>query len=186
MGSQFIASFPEQSSHLYVQKKSNFFFNHWKKPPPEWSQLQHPDITKQSEHLFQLNRQRDSARADKPSLLDTPIAFLWSGILRQYVPEYHGFAIALGPELTRSSWGIIRFKPINLPDYLVAIPSLALRQELLSRQEQGEQLEITVICIGVLTPDESLIYAFSHDNHKDGMILPVVSVQNMIYLLKPS
>ncbi len=154
--------------------------------PPDWTQLQHPDMTEQSERLFQFNRKRDKVRSTKNALMEQPVAFIWAGILRQYLPEYEGFSIALGPEFTKSSWGIIRFKPINLPDYLITIPPPDLRKELLSRQQQGEQLEITVVCIGTLTPDESLIYAFSHDDHKDGMILPVVSIQKMMYFLKAS
>jgi hypothetical protein len=43
-----------------------------------------------------------------------------------------------------------------------------------------------VLCIGALVPNESLIYGFSHDGHQEGMILPVVSVQNILYILKPS
>jgi hypothetical protein len=154
--------------------------------PPNWTQLRHFDITQQSERLFQLNRKRDQARAAKNAMLEKPIAFLWAGILRQYLSEYQGFSLALGPELTNISWGIIRFKPIDLPDYLVAVPSLALRKELLVRQKQGEQIEIMVICIGTFVPNESLIYGFSHDGEQKGMILPVVSVQNILYILKPS
>ncbi len=154
--------------------------------PPDWTQLQHPDMTEQSERLFQFNRERDQARSDAYALTEQPIAFLWVGILRQYLPKYEGFSLALGPKLTKSSWGIIRFKPINLPDYLVAVPSPTLREHLLNRQKQGEQLEVIVVCIGTLVPDESLIYAFSHDDHKDGMILPVVSIQSMMYFMKAS
>jgi hypothetical protein len=154
--------------------------------PPNWTQLRHSDITQQSERLFQFNRQRDKARAAKNAILEKPITFLWAGILRQYLPEYQGFSIALGPELNHTSWGIIRFKPIDLPDYLVAVPSIDLRKELLVRQKQGEHIEIMVLCIGAVVPDESLIYGFSHDGHQEGMILPVVSVQNILYILKPA
>ena len=155
-------------------------------PPPDWTQLRHSDITQQSERLFQFNRQRDDARAAHNAILKKPIAFLWAGILRHYLPEYQGFSLALGPELTHTSWGIIRFKPINLPDYLVATPSLDVRKQLLTQQEQGELIEIVVVCIGTLVPNESLIYGFSHDGHQKGMILPVVSVQNILYILKPA
>ena len=154
--------------------------------PPAWTQLRHSDLTEQSERLFQLNRQRDEARTAQHSLLRQPIAFLWSGMLRQYLPEYQGFSLALGPELTRTSWGIIRFKPRDLPDYLIAVPSPALRKELLARQQAGEHIEIIVVFIGTLIPDESLIYAFSHDDHQEGMILPVVFIQNIMYILKTS
>lgn len=177
---------PASIKPLILSDEIEHYLRRLEKEPPDWTQLQHPDMTVQSERLFQFNRTRDKARSDTYALTEQPIAFLWAGILRQYLPDYQGFSLALGPELTHSSWGIIRFKPINLPDYLVAIPSPAVRKDLLNRQKQGEQLEIIVVCIGTLVPDESLIYAFSHDDHKDGMILPVVSVQNMMYFLKGS
>ena len=177
---------PASSQPLILSKEIEQFLLKLESVPPNWTQLRHSDITQQSERLFQLNRQRDKARAAKNALLEKPIAFLWAGILRQYLPAYQGFSLALGPELTNTSWGIIRFKPIDLPDYLVAVPSLVLGKELLVRQKQGERIEIVVICIGTLVPDESLIYGFSHDGHQKGMILPVVSVQNILYILKSS
>ncbi len=175
---------PPSIQTLIFSEEIEHFLRTLDHEPPDWTRLQHPDMTEQSERLFQFNRAKDKARSDTDTLTQQPLAFLWAGILRQYLPEYQGFSLALGPELTNSSWGIIRFKPINLPDYLIAIPSLALREELVNRQKQDEQLEIIVVCIGTLVPDESLIYAFSHDDHEDGMILPVVSIQNMLYFLK--
>jgi hypothetical protein len=154
--------------------------------PPDWTQLRHTDITEQSERVFQFNRQRDTARIVQNALLKERVAFVWLGLLRHYLPEFQGFSLALGPELTNTSWGVIRFKPINLPDYLIAVPSFDLRKQLLARQKQGEHIEIMIVCIGTLTSDESIIYAFSHDGHQDGMILPVVSVQNILYILKLS
>ncbi len=174
---------PIHVQSLIVQQEIEEFLQQLENAPPDWTQLRHSDLTEQSERLFQFNRQRDEARADRHSLLHQPIAFLWSGILRQYLPEFQGFSIALGPELTQTSWGIVRFKPGELPDYLVAVPSPALRQELLARQQAGEHIEIIVVFIGTLIPDESLIYAFSHDGHKEGMILPVVFIQNVMYIL---
>lgn len=177
---------PESTRPLIFVKEMEQFLQKLEGRPPDWTQLHHFDITEQSERLFRLNRHRDEARTAQNSLLQQPIAFLWAGFLRQYLPEYQGFSLALGPVLTPTSWGIIRFKPIGLPDYLVAIPSPAFRKQLLTRQQQGEQIEIMVLFIGTLTPNESLIYAFSHDGHEDGMILPVVSIQNIMYILKPS
>jgi len=177
---------PASSQYLILSGEIEQFLQKLESTPPDWTQLRHSDITRQSERLFQFNRQRDKARAAKNAILEKPVAFLWAGILRQYLPEYQGFSLALGPELTHTSWGIIRFKPLDLPNYLVAVPSLALRKELLVRQKQGEHIEIVVICIGALVPDESLIYGFSHDGHQKGMILPVVSIQNILYILKPS
>ena len=177
---------PASIQPLILSQEIEQFLQNLESTPPDWTQLRHSDITQQSERLFQFNRQRDKARAAKNAILEKPIAFLWAGILRQYLPEYQGFSLALGPELTHTSWGIVRFKPINLPDYLVATPSLDVRKQLLTQQEQGEVIEIVVVCIGTLVPDESLIYGFSHDGHHKGMILPVVSVQNILYILKPS
>ena len=184
---QSIQSFiPSSIQPLITSEEIEHFLQKSEHEPPDWTQLQHPDMTEQSERLFQFNRTRDRARLKKNALMEQPVAFLWTGILRQYLPKYNGFSLALGPELTQSSWGIIRFKPINLPDYIVAIPTVAMRKDLLYRQQQGEHLEITVVCIGTLISDESLIYAFSHDDHNDGMILPVVAIQNLMYFLKSS
>jgi hypothetical protein len=177
---------PASIQPLILSGEIEQFLQKLENTPPDWTQLRHSDITQQSERIFQYNRQRDKARAGRNPMLEKPVAFLWAGILRQYLPEYEGFSLALGPELTMTSWGTIRFKPIDLPDYLVAVPSLALREELLVRQKQGARIEIVVICIGTLVPDESLIYGFSHDGHQKGMILPVVSIQNILYILKPS
>jgi hypothetical protein len=149
-------------------------------------QLRHTSITEQSERLFKFNRQRDKARADKHAVLQSPVAFLWAGLLRQYIPDFQGFSIALGPELLKTSWGIVRFKPVDLPDYLVAVPPPDLRTYLLARQKSHEQIEVVVICIGTLITEESLIYGFSHDGAHEGMILPVVSIQKMMFLLKPA
>ena len=152
--------------------------------PPNWSRLRHTDITEQSERLFHFNRQRDSVRMAEITSLEQPVAFIWSGLLRHYIPDSEGFLVALGPEFTNTSWGIIRFKAIDLPDDLVAIPSVDLRHQFLAHQKNGRNIEIVVVCIGTLIPDESLIYGFSHDGHQEGMILPVVSVQSLIYVFK--
>ncbi|MEX0829064.1 MAG: hypothetical protein WD032_02370 [Nitrospirales bacterium] len=177
---------PADIQPLILPQEIERFLKRLEGTPPDWIQLQGTDITEQSERLFQFNRQRDTARADKHGILHRPVAFLWAGFLRQYLPDYKGFSIALGPNLTKTSWGIIRFKPVDLPDYLVAIPAHDLRMDLLARQKTHEHIELVVVCIGTLISDESLIYGFSHDGHHEGMILPVVSVQKIMYFLKPS
>lgn len=177
---------PAAIQPLILPQEIERFLQKLEETPPDWMQLQDTDITEQSERLFQFNRQRDTARADKHAILHRPVAFLWAGFLRQYLPDHEGFSIALGPNLTKTSWGIIRFKPVGLPDYLVALPAHDLRMDLLARQKTHEHIELVVVCIGKLISDESLIYGFSHDGHHDGMILPVVSVQKMMYFLKPS
>jgi hypothetical protein len=168
---------------LLLPQEQEQFLQELEGLPPDWHTLQNLDHTEQSERLFQLNRERDEARLVHKNILQQPIAFLWSGILRQYLPEYQGFSVALGPELTYTSWGIVRFKPMGLPDYLVAIPSLESAGQLLVRQQKGEQIEIGIIFIGTLVTDESLIYGFSHDGREEGMILPVVQIQDIRYFL---
>lgn len=185
-GSSIHSLIPSEIQPLIFPQEITQFLQKLEGTPPDWAQLRHTDMTEQSERLFQFNRQRDTARIPKNTLLQQPVAFIWSGLLRHSVPESQGFSIALGPELTPTSWGIIRFKPIDLPDNLVAVPSVGLREQLLTRQKQGELIEFTVICIGTLISDESIMYGFSHDGHQEGMILPVVSVQSLIYILKPS
>ncbi len=175
---------PSSGQPLVFAQEIEEFLERLEGAPPDWTQLGHSNMTEQSERLFQFNRQRDEARTARSSLINESIAFLWGGMLRQYLPEYQGFSLALGPELTNTSWGIIRFKPLDLPDYLVAIPSLSLREQLLARQKKGEQIEIMVVFIGTLISNESLIYAFSHESQEDGMILPVVLVQKILYILK--
>jgi len=169
---------------LLLPQEQEQFLQELEGLPPDWHSLQNPDQKEQSERLFQLNRERDESRLVHQDLLQQPIAFLWSGILRHYLPEYQGFSVALGPELSSTSWGIIRFKPMGIPDYLVALPSFESASQLLARQQQGEQIEIGIIFIGTLVTDESLIYSFSHDGKEEGMILPVVQIQDLRYFLK--
>ena len=176
---------PDSIQPLLLPAKIEQYLQNLEGKAPDWTQLYHSDLAQQSEQLFQYNRQQDSARTHKIPLLKQSIAFMWSGFLREYLAEFQGFSLALGPELTNTSWGIIRFKPIDLPDYVVAVPSIELRKNLLTRQQRGEQIEIMVLCIGTIISNESLIYAFSHEDQQKGMILPVVSIQRLIYILKP-
>jgi len=169
---------------LLSAKEQETFLQELEGLPPNWNTLKNPDHTEQSERLFQLNRERDEARLVHQNLIQQSIAFLWSGTLRRYLPEYQGFSVALGPELTSTSWGIVRFKPMGLPDYLVAIPSLELARQFLAQQENGEHIEIGIIFIGTLVADESLIYGFSHDGKEEGMILPVVQIHDVRYFFK--
>jgi hypothetical protein len=177
---------PPNIRPLLLSQEQEQFLQELEGLPPDWRRLQDLDHTVQSERLFQLNRERDEARLVRQNLLQQPIGFLWAGVLRQYLPEYRGFSVALGPERTSTSWGIVRFKPMGLPDYLVAIPSRESARELLVQQQNGKQIDIGVLFIGTLVTDESLIYDFSHDGKKEGMVLPVVLIQDVRYFLKNS
>jgi hypothetical protein len=176
---------PRNIRPLLLPEEQEEFLQELEGYPPDWPTLQSPDHTDQSERLFQLNRARDEARLIHRNILQQPIAFLWSGLLRQYLPEYQGFSVALGPELTSTSWGIVRFKPMGLPDYLVAIPSLESTKQFRLQQQNGEQITIGVLFFGTLVADESLIYSFSHDQKEEGMILPVVQIEDVRYFLNP-
>ena len=96
---------PASIQPLILSGEIEQFLQKLESTPPDWTQLRHSDITRQSERLFQFNRQRDKARAAKNAILEKPVAFLWAGILRQYLPEYQGFSLALGPELTHDLLG---------------------------------------------------------------------------------
>ena len=174
---------PRNIRPLLLPEEQEQFLQELEGHPPDWHTLQSQDHTEQSDRLFQLNRARDEARLIHRNSLQQPIAFMWSGFLRRYMPEYQGFLVALGPELTSTSWGIVRFKPMGLPDYLVAIPSLESAKHIRSQQQKGEQIAIGVLFFGTLVADESLIYSFSHDQKGDGMILPVVQIEDVRYFI---
>jgi len=147
---------------------------------PNWPLLHDPPNEELGERLFAFNRKRDQAR-EGHLLLNQPIAFLWSGLLRQYVPEHEGFTVAMGPDFTKTAWGVVRFKPFELPQEMIAIPSPDLRTSLLQQLSQGEKVEIKILFTGRLIPDESIIYAFSHDDSRQGMIIPVVQTEEVQY-----
>lgn len=174
---------PRNIRPLLLPEEQEQFLQELEGHPPDWPTLQSLDHTEQSERLFQLNRARDQARLIHQNILQQPIAFLWSGFLRQYMPAYQGFSVALGPELTSTTWGMVRFKPMGLPDYLVAIPSLESAKQFRIQQQNGEQIAIGVLFFGTLIADESLIYSFSHDQKEEGMILPVVQIEDVRYFL---
>ncbi len=159
------------------------FLEKLERTPPSWDLLTHPDQGIQSERLFQFNRQRDQKRLKDPTRLTQPLAFQWSGILREYIPEYQGFSLALGPQISSTSWGLVRFKPNQLPNFIIALPSPTLATQLLARQQEGEKIEVIVVFMGTLVPDESIVYAFTHEEPQTGIIMPVVQIERMLYFL---
>ncbi|TAL09041.1 MAG: hypothetical protein EPO02_11220, partial [Nitrospirae bacterium] len=93
--------------------------------PPDWHALHGAPGDHPSESLFALNRERDRLRAGRPAL-GRRITFLWEGMLSGYDPDRGGFLVAIGPEMIVTTWGIVRFKPENLPAELVAVPAAKL------------------------------------------------------------
>lgn len=165
---------------LFTPLEQESFLSELEGSPPTWRHLHDHEGEEPGDRLFTFNRQRDEAR-ENHALLKQRIAFLWSGILRQYLPDHQGFTVAIGPELTSTEWGIVRFKPMGLPNEMVAIPPLALHSHLQTRLNAGDQVEITILFTGRLIPNESIMYGFSHDDPDQGMILPVVQVDRVRY-----
>lgn len=153
--------------------------------PPDWAKIYgqgHHDPD-HDERLFNLNRERDAARDGKPAL-NRRIAFIWSGELSRFDPESHGYAVSIGPEFNQTSWGIVKFKPEDLPANLRAKPHKTLAAQITRRMAKGEKVEVRVVLTGTLIPTESIVYDFSHNEDGRGMIMPVVRIEHLVYLLK--
>ena len=167
---------------LLTARDQESFLKELEGQAPNWALLHDQPDEEIGERLFTFNRIRDQAREGHP-LLDRHIAFLWSGILRQYVPQHRGFRVAIGPEFTKTAWGVVRFKPFGLPDDLIAIPSADLRAALQRQLAERKKVEIKILFSGRLVPDESIMYAFSHDDPNQGMIIPVVQTEKVQFFL---
>jgi hypothetical protein len=151
--------------------------------PPNWDAVyghghHDPDY---DERLFTLNRERDAKRAGKKALRWT-VVFLWSAELSRYDPTTGGFNLAIGPILTPTRWGVIRFKPEEVPSNLVVIPDPSTREALQQQINAGRKIDIAIAMMGHLTPEESLVYDFSHDEEGVGIIMPVVRIERVEYL----
>jgi hypothetical protein len=172
-------------SHLLIDPPSiEQFLDALDGAPPDWAMVYghgHHD-PEHDERLFMLNRERDAKREGKEALQWT-VAFLWSGELSRYEPTAGGFTIAMGPIFTSTRWGMVRFKAEDLPGTLVAIPGAGERDRLRRQIEAGQKVEIEIVMIGRLIPEESLVYDFSHDEAGLGLIMPVVRIERVEYLL---
>ena len=174
-----------QDSHILIDPRSiEQFLDALDETPPDWVLVYghgHDDPA-HNERLFTLNRERDAKRAGN-SALTQRITFAWFGELSRYDAEAGGFRVALGPMVTPTRWGVVRFKYEDLPSDLVAKASMTLRGELEQRFARGESVDITVAMTGRLIPDESVVYDFSHDQAGLGVIMPIVKVERLDYLL---
>lgn len=152
--------------------------------PPDWALIYgggHQD-PHHDERLFTLNRERDAKRAGKKALQWT-VVFLWSAELSRYDPTTSGFSLAIGPIFTPTRWGVVRFKPEEVPSNLVVIPDSSTRDVLRRQLDAGRKIDIEIAMVGRLIPDESLVYDFSHDEEGVGIIMPVVRIERVEYLL---
>ena len=154
--------------------------------PPDWGLVYgqgHHDPG-HDERLFTLNRERDAKRAGKKALRWT-VVFLWSAELSRYDPTTGGFGLAIGPIFTSTRWGVVRFKPEEVPSNLAVIPDPSTRDVLRRQLDAGQKVDIEIAMVGRLIPEESLVYDFSHDEEGLGLIMPVVRIQRVEYLLAP-
>lgn len=152
--------------------------------PPDWNQVYghgHHDPG-HDERLFTLNRERDAKRAGQEALQWT-VAFLWSGELSRYDPSVAGFSIVMGPIFTPTRWGLVRFKAEDLPGNLFVIPEASQLDSLRQQVSAGQTINIEIVMIGKLMPEESLVYDFSHEEAGRGLIMPVVRIERVEYLL---
>jgi len=152
--------------------------------PPDWGLVYghgHHDPAL-DERLFMLNRDRDAKRQGKEALQWT-VVFLWSADLSRYDPTTGGFSLAIGPIFTPTRWGVVRFKPEEVPSNLVVIPSPSIRDVLRRQLDAGRKIGIEIAMVGRLIPDESLVYDFSHDEKGLGIIMPVVRIERVEYLM---
>ena len=160
------------------------FLNELEKQPPDWNQLHDPPGEELGTRLFDFNRRRDALRKEHP-LMRQRVAFWWSGVLGEYREAHRGFSVVMGPEFTQTTWGLVRFKPLQLPHEMVAVPSADRLPTLRDCRVEGEPVEIGILFTGTLIPWESIIYAFSHDGEKQGLIMPVVQVDGVRYFFRP-
>lgn len=152
--------------------------------PPDWGLVYghgHHDPAL-DERLFTLNRDRDAKRQGKEALQWT-VVFLWSADLSRYDPTTGGFSLAIGPIFTPTRWGVVRFKPEEVPSNLVVIPNPSIRDVLRRHLDAGRKIGIEIAMVGRLIPDESLVYDFSHDEKGLGIIMPVVRIERVEYLM---
>ena len=80
-------------------------------------------------------------------------------------------------------WGIVRFKPEEVPGNLVVVVGAGQREVLQRAIEEQRRLDIEVVMTGQLIPEESLVYDFSHEEEGRGLIMPVGRIQRVDFLL---
>ena len=152
--------------------------------PPDWPTVYgrgHHD-PEHDERLFNLNRARDAARKENPTLT-WRIAFIWTGEVSHFDSETRSYAIAVGPEFTPTSWGVVRFKPEEVPGNLRVRPDKYLADWIDRSLLRHKSVPVSLVMVGALIPTESVIYDFSHEEEGMGLIMPVVRVEQIEILL---
>jgi hypothetical protein len=152
--------------------------------PPDWALLYgegHHDPGL-DERLFSLNRERDARRAGHEAL-GKLLAFVWIGELSRYDAANDSFSVALGPKFVRTRWGMVRFKPEEVPGNLRLAADVFHRDQWRGQVEKGRSVEIDVVMSGTLIPDESIVYDFSHEEEGLGLIMPFVRIGRFDFVI---
>lgn len=172
-------------THLLIDPDSvERFLDDLEGSPPNWAVLYgdgHHDA-RYDDRLFAFNRERDAIREGHP-VLSWTVTFVWSGEMARYDATTGGYPVALGPKFISTRWGLVRFKPEEVPGNLVLVVNDAHREGLERALECCRPLEIDVVMTGRLVPEESLVYDFSHDQEGQGVIMPFVRVNRVDFLL---
>ena len=175
-------------THLLVtQAAIESFLAAMEGTPPDWATVYghgHHDPD-HDDRLFNLNRERDAAREGNP-ILTWRIAFMWTGEVSHFDADTRSYSVAVGPELTPTSWGLVRFKPEEFPSNLRVRPDKHLADWIDRSLRRHESVQVFIVMAGTLIPTESIIYDFSHDAEGVGLIMPVVKVEQVeVVLVKP-
>jgi len=148
--------------------------------PPDWTVVYGIDGAGHDERLFALNRQRDELRRANERL-DRRVTFFWPGQISGFDDAGDGFRIAVGPKIIPTRWGLVRFKPENLPGNLTAVPTREEWQRIRAGVMDGKTVDVQVAMTGRVVPEESIIYDFAHEEPGMGMVMPVVWIEEIRY-----
>ena len=176
---------PSDTRLLFEQSAIEAFLTTLEGAPPDWATVYgygHHDPG-HDERLFNLNRQRDAAREGNP-VLNRRVAFVWPGELSQFDPETKSYAVAVGPEFNSTRWGLVRFKPEEVPSNLRVRPDKKSAARISRSLAKRKKVHVSVVMAGVLIPSESIIYDFSHEEEGVGLIMPVVRVEQVEVLFR--
>ena len=181
-----LASILPSDTHILIERTTiEAFLTTLEGAPPDWATVYgygHRD-PRHDERLFNLNRERDAAREGN-SVLNRRVAFVWPGELSRFDPKTKSYAVAVGPELNSTGWGLVRFKPEEFPSNLRVRPDKEFAARISRSLAKREKVHVLVVMAGVLIPSESIIYDFSHEEEGVGLIMPVVRVEQVEVLFK--